>query len=123
MTQSFNRFDPAKNYESHRFIPNRPLQSAELNEIQTRAAYTLKGVADTLLKDGAVIRDAGIVVHPETGVTTCEAGAVYLRGVVRGVAPATRLAAQPRRRRAAGGLADVAAPRRGNAAGSPTMAA
>jgi len=88
-TNSYNRFDPAKNYESHRFIPNRPLQSAELDEMQSRAAYALKGVADAMLKDGGVIRDAGIVVDPDTGVTTCEAGAVYLNGNVRGVAPAT----------------------------------
>lgn len=85
----FNRFDPAKNYENHRFVPGRPLQSAELNEIQTRAAYTLKGVADAILKDGNVIRDAGIIVNPDTGVTICEGGAIYIRGVVRGVAPAT----------------------------------
>jgi len=63
-TNSYNRFDPAKNYESHRFIPNRPLQSAELDEMQSRAAYALKGVADAMLKDGGVIRDAGIVVDP-----------------------------------------------------------
>lgn len=85
----YNRFDPAKGYESHRFIPGRPLQSAELNEIQSRAAYTLMGVANTILKDGNVIRDAQIIVNPDTGETQCEGGAVYLRGVVRGVAPAT----------------------------------
>lgn len=85
----FNRFAPAKNYENHRFVPGRPLQSAELNETQTRAAYTLKGVADAILKDGNVIRDAGIIVNPDTGVTICEGGAIYIRGVVRGVAPAT----------------------------------
>ncbi len=85
----YNRFDPAKQFENHRFVPGRPLQSAELNEIQSRAAYTLRGVADTILKDGNVIRDAQIIVDPNTGVTQCESGAVYLRGEVRGVAPTT----------------------------------
>ncbi len=85
----YNRHDPEKQYENHRFVPGRPLQSAELNEIQTQAAYRLRGVADTLLKDGSVIRDAGIIVDPNTGVTQCEGGAVYLRGAVRGVAPKT----------------------------------
>lgn len=84
-----NRFDPAKAYENHRFVPGRPLQSAELNEIQSRAAHTLKGVADSILKDGNVIRDGGIVVNPNTGVTLCEGGAIYIRGEVRGVASRT----------------------------------
>lgn len=85
----YNRFDPAQNYDQHRFVPGRSLQSAELVEIQASAAYSLKSVADAILKDGNVIRDAGIIVNPSTGVTTCEGGAVYLRGKVRGVAPAT----------------------------------
>ena len=85
----YNRFDPSKDYEDHRFVPGRPLQSAELNELQSRSRYKLKGVADALLKDGNIIRDAGIVVNPDTGVANCEAGAVYLRGAVRGVLPAT----------------------------------
>ena len=85
----YNRYDPAKNYEDWRFSPNRPLQSAELNEIQSNAANRLRGVADVILKDGNVIRDAQIIVNHETGVTQCEAGAVYLRGAVRGVTPAT----------------------------------
>lgn len=85
----FNRFDESKDYESHRFVPGRPLQSAELNEIQSNSASRLRGVADTILKDGNVIRDAGIIVDPDTGVTQCESGAVYMRGAVRGVAPAT----------------------------------
>ena len=88
-TTIYNRFDPAKDYEDHRFVAGRPLQSAELNEIQAQARYKLQGVADALLKDGNIIRDAGIVVHPSTGVTDCESGAVYLRGAVRGVLPAT----------------------------------
>lgn len=85
----FNRFDPSKNYDEHRFVPGRPLQSAELNEIQSVASSSLRGVADAILRDGNVIRDAGIIVNPDTGVTTCEAGAIYLRGKVRGVPPAT----------------------------------
>lgn len=85
----FNRFDHSKNYDEHRFVPGRPLQSAELNEIQSVASSSLRGVADAILRDGNVIRDAGIIVNPDTGVTTCEAGAIYLRGKVRGVPPAT----------------------------------
>jgi len=87
-SQIYNRFDPAKGYANHRFVPGRPMQSAELNEIQSKAAWALRGIADTILSDGNVIRDANIVVDSATGVTQCHAGAVYLAGEVRGVKPA-----------------------------------
>lgn len=87
--QYYQRFDPAKNYEEHLFIAGRGLQSAELNEMQKGAMYRLRGVADSLFKDGGIVRDAGIVVNETTGVTQCASGAVYIRGAVRGVAPAT----------------------------------
>lgn len=87
--QYYNRHDPAKNFENHLFIAGRGLQSAELNEIQSHAAYRLRGVADALFKDGDVIRDASVSVNEITGVTQCASGAVYLRGAVRGVPSAT----------------------------------
>lgn len=85
----FNRFDPSKNYDKHLFIAGRGLQSAELNEIQDDAAARLRGVADVLFRDGDVVRDASVSLNPTTGVAQCAAGAIYLRGAVRGVAPAT----------------------------------
>lgn len=85
----FDRFDPAKNYEKHLFIAGRGSQSAEMNEIQDRVASRLKGVADALFKDGDIVRDAGCIVDQSTGAVTCQAGAIYLVGAVRGVAPAS----------------------------------
>lgn len=87
-SQIYNRFDPGQNYQDHRFVPGRPMQSAELNEIQSQSRYSLRQIADTILSDGNVIRDADVIVDPETGATRCNAGAVYLVGQVRGVAPA-----------------------------------
>lgn len=87
-TGYFSRFDATDNYDQHLFISGRGLQSAELNEIQEQAASRLRGVADALFKDGDIIRDAGIIVDPDTGVVQCQSGAIYLRGAVRGVAPA-----------------------------------
>ena len=84
----YNRFDPADNIDEIRFRSDRILQSAELNELQSAAAYRLRGIADALFKDGDVIRDARIVVDADTGATQCESGAIYLSGAVRGVAPA-----------------------------------
>lgn len=88
-SQYFSRFDPTKEYEEHLFIAGRGLQSAELNELQKNTAFRLRGVADALFKDGDIIRDASIVVDEGTGFTQCQSGALYLRGSVRGVPPAT----------------------------------
>jgi hypothetical protein len=84
-----NRFDPAKNFDSIAFNQDRVLQSAELNELQSAAAHRLRGLSDALLRDGDVLRDARVVIHPITGAVQAEAGAIYLQGAVRGVPPAT----------------------------------
>lgn len=87
--QYFNRHDPSKEYEEHLFIAGRGLQSAELNELQKQSNYRLRGIADALFKDGNIIRDASVQVDQTTGVVTCQSGAVYIAGSVRGVPPAT----------------------------------
>jgi hypothetical protein len=85
----YNRFDASKEYESHLFRAGYVLQSAELNEMQYSANNRVRGIADVLFRDGDIVRDARIIVNPLTGVTTCESGAVYLQGAVRGVGTAT----------------------------------
>lgn len=87
--QYYNRFDQSQDFEEHLFIAGRGLQSAELNEIQRRAASRTRGIADAIFKDGDVIRDAAVVVDQVTGVTQCSSGAIYLRGAVRGLPPST----------------------------------
>lgn len=87
--QYYQRFDTAKEYEEHLFIAGRGLQSAELNEIQKHSANRLRGIADALFKDGDIVRDAACIVDGETGAVECFSGAIYIRGAVRGVAPAS----------------------------------
>lgn len=87
--QYFSRFDATKEYEEHLFIAGRGLQSAELNDIQKQSAYRVRSIADALFKDGDIVRDASVVVDESTGVAQCQNGAIYLRGAVRGVLPAT----------------------------------
>ena len=84
----YNRHDPDQHYEQHLFVPG-AVQTAEFNELQSHMHDRLRGVADALFRDGDVVRDARIVVNADTGATTCESGAIYLRGAVRGVAPVT----------------------------------
>ena len=88
-TGYYSRDESAKNFEEHLFIAGPALQSAELNEIQQRSASRLKAVADSLFRDGDIVRDAVVVVDEATGATTCSSGAVYLRGAVRGVPSAS----------------------------------
>lgn len=85
----YNRFDSSKDYEKHLFRAGFVLQSAELNEMQNAVIYRAGMLGDALFKDGDIVRDARIIVDPATGETICEAGAIYLRGAVRGVPPAT----------------------------------
>lgn len=85
----YNRFNQAQNYDSHLFRAGKVLQSAELNEVQSAMQNRVQGIADALFKDGNVIRDARLVVNADTGEATCESGAIYMAGGVRGVAPAT----------------------------------
>lgn len=87
--QYYPRFNAADNYEEMLFIAGRGLQSAELNDLQKSSMNRLRGIADSLFKDGGIVRDAGVIVNETTGYTQCASGAIYIRGAVRGVAPAT----------------------------------
>ncbi len=83
----YDRFDADKNYEKHLFVAGAGLQSAELNEIQEYASNRIRGVADSLFRDGDIVRDASLVVNAATGAVQAQSGAIYVRGAVRGVAP------------------------------------
>ena len=88
-----NRFTTDKHWEhvAFRASGSRPiyLQQAELAEVQSIFDDKLKSVGDALLKDGAVIRDASISVDPTSGEVSAASGAIYVRGRVRGLVPAT----------------------------------
>lgn len=85
----YNRYDPNKDYDEHLFRAGYVLQSAELNEVQSAAKARLASIGDALFKDGDVVRDAQVVVDKAAGTITCEPGAIYVDGAVRGVKPAT----------------------------------
>ncbi len=85
----YSRFDESKNYERHLYRAGKVLQSAELNEQIEASQNRLRRIADVLFQDGAVIRDAQAIVNPTNGFTTLESGAIYARGAVRGVIPAS----------------------------------
>lgn len=81
----YDRWSDAAPFDRLLFRPDRILQSAEVNELQSAFNWRLRGVTDVLFKDGDIVRDAGIVVTLPSGSTLCQSGAVYIDGVVRGV--------------------------------------
>lgn len=85
----FNRYDPAKNFDKHLVRAGLGTQSAEINEIQENLIEHIGGIADSLFKEGDILRDCQILVNPTTGLTTLESGAIYLRKRRRGIAPAS----------------------------------
>lgn len=85
----YDRWNDAQPFDRLLFRSDRILQSAEMNEVQSSLRARVRDVADVLMADGDVVRAADIVVDADTGVTVCEAGAIYAGGAVRGVPPAT----------------------------------
>jgi hypothetical protein len=84
----YDLYDSAKGYDSIDYRAGRVIQSRELNEGQRMSAARHKRLGDLLMKDGRIVRGAGIVVDPTTGHTACEPGALWIDADVRGVEPA-----------------------------------
>lgn len=85
LDQYYNLFDAAKRHDEVMFRADQALQSRELNELQAILSHRISGIAGALFKEGDVVKGCDIVVDPDTGAVTVEAGEVYLRGAVRAV--------------------------------------
>lgn len=67
------------------FHQGRGLQTAEMNELQTIRSEQVQGIADILMRDGAILSGAS-VRHTDTGVVNLEDATVYVSGWARKVA-------------------------------------
>lgn len=83
--ETYNPHDPAKGYDRLLFRPDRILQSAELNEMQSIIGQRLRAVADRIFKEGDLVAGASCTVNISTGTAACQAGQVYIAGAVRHV--------------------------------------
>lgn len=83
----YDRFDRAQCFERHLFQAGQVLQAAELNELQSSSIDRLQQITDALFADGDVVSGADVVIDKDTGACSCAAGAIYLRGAVRGIPP------------------------------------
>lgn len=76
---------PAKNYQRVLWRDGYTLQGQELNEVQEILSGRISGIGNALFADGDIIKDAQIIVNPETGEVRAQSGLVYLQGAVRRV--------------------------------------
>lgn len=76
----FNNFDPAKAYQRLLFIAGRPLQSAELNEVQDMIMDTFSKMSKYLVSNGTIISGGEITSLTLNNVSINEA-VVSLEGV------------------------------------------
>lgn len=79
----YNRFDAADQYDELLFRASKGLQSAELNEVQSTVIDRVKRIADTIYREGAVVRGTPPAINATTGATSCPASAIYLKGAIR----------------------------------------
>ncbi len=89
MSDIYRRFNPDQNYEELLFRAGKGLQSAELNDTQAEIHHRIKGVGDSIFKDGDIISNAECVVTdpgnlgPNQVQATLAEGTVYVQGMVR----------------------------------------
>lgn len=81
----FNRFDKNKEHDQVEFLAGRVLQSAELNDMQSIIIDKITNIGNSLFSDGSVISGAQVIINSTSGATQCQAGAIYVKGSVRGV--------------------------------------
>ena len=70
------------------YIAGRPLQAAELNDMQEIIRHQNKRLFDRLFSDGAIQSGGVVAIEASTGATRCGEAEIYLRGRLRTVAAA-----------------------------------
>lgn len=77
-----DRFNQTSNRTKVLFRPDRPLQQAELNELQSIAEHNLRRLGDSMFSDGAIQTGMAFSFN-EAGKITVDDGLIYLAGKVR----------------------------------------
>lgn len=77
----YDRFKPEDERTQVLFNPDRPLQQAELNELQSMSRYQLGQVAEAIFSDGNI--QSGMEYIKKGNEITVHSGTVYLGGAMR----------------------------------------
>lgn len=78
-----DRFDAKKNRNKVLFRPDRPLQQAELNELQSIAEEHIRGLGDSVFLDGDMQTGMSFVIDKDKNELEVDDGIVYVSGKVR----------------------------------------
>lgn len=78
-----DRFDATKNRNKVLFRPDRPLQQAELNELQSIAENNVKNLGNSMFKDGAIQTGMAFTIDNTANTITVADGILYLAGKIR----------------------------------------
>lgn len=78
-----DRFNPEQSRNMVLFNPDRPLQQAELNELQSILNYNLQELGNSVFEDGAMQSGMAFRINKEEDTLVVEDGLIYLDGKVR----------------------------------------
>ncbi|AMQ66617.1 putative tail protein [Bacillus phage Shbh1] len=78
-----DRFDPDKRRNKVLFRPDRALQQAELNELQSIAEYNLRQLGDSVFSDGSMQSGMEFSIDKQNQLLIVEDGLVYVEGKIR----------------------------------------
>lgn len=78
-----DRFDPKDERTMVLFHPDRPLQQAELNEMQSMQRYQLSQATEALFSDGNMQSGMAFRIDTDKNKLIVESGLVYLGGAIR----------------------------------------
>lgn len=75
-------FDESKDYQRILFIPTRAPQARELTQLQTITQHQVRKLADSLYKNGTILRGCLMTINSSKTQVTVTAGDVYVDGWV-----------------------------------------
>ena len=78
----FDDYDPTKGYTQLLAVPGKVAQARELTQVQSIMRDIIKGIGDSLMKDGDIIDGCQVSVNTAKTAATISSGKVYIDGVV-----------------------------------------
>ena len=78
----YDDFDSAKQYTQLLALPGRVAQAREFTQMQSTMKNIMKGIGDSLMKDGDIIEGCQVLVNSDKTAVTITAGKIYLHGMV-----------------------------------------
>lgn len=81
----YDDYDSSKHYTQLLAIPGRVAQAREITQIQSVVKDIIKGIGDSIMKNGNIIEGCQVFINKEKTEAVISAGKVYLDGMVLNV--------------------------------------